>query len=197
VLLTAVVASLSAYVLARFQFRGNQVIYVLYLSGLMIPVNLMVVPLYLIAIRLHLADSLLGLVIIYMTMFLPFSVFVLTSFFRSLPSELADAALVDGCNEFALFWRIMLPLAMPGVITISIFNFLGSWNEYLIALIMILSPEKRTLPLGIYNLVGSAGVRLDWGGLYAGLIVLILPTLLAYILFQRRIESSITLGAFK
>lgn len=197
VILTAIAAALAAYVLARFTFFGNRLIYILFLAGLMIPIHLSLVPLYEVAVKLHLSNSLPGLVIFSSVFCLPFSIFVLTGFFRSLPSELADAALVDGCGEFNLFWRIMLPLGSPGVITVSIFNALYVWNDYLLPLILIVSSDRRTLPLGVMGLSGAAGSSMDWAALYAGLVLLIAPSLLSYFLLQRRIEGSITLGAFK
>ncbi|MFH1928322.1 MAG: carbohydrate ABC transporter permease [Chloroflexota bacterium] len=197
VALTAVTASLAAYVLARFQFPGNRISYMLFLAGLMIPICLTLVPLYELAAKLHMANSLLGLIVISSVFTLPFSVFVLTSFFRSLPSELADAALVDGCGELGVFWRIMLPLGAPGVITTSIFNALYVWNDYLLPLILIVSSNRRTLPLGVMGLSGAAGSSMDWAALYAGLVLLIAPSLVTYLLLQSRIESSITLGALK
>jgi len=197
VLLVALIASLAAYTLGRYQAGWNRPIYYLFLGGMMIPVHLTLIPLFVVANRLHLANNLPGLVVIYATFMLPFSIFVLTSFFRSLPDELADAASIDGCDEFGVFWRIMLPLASPGVITVSLFNFFWVWNEYILALIMITSPQKRTLPLGIYNLVAASTFTVDWGALFAGLSILMAPTLVLFLLIEHRIESGITVGAFK
>lgn len=197
VLLTAFLASLAAYTLGRYEAKWNRPIYYLFLAGMMIPVHLTLIPLFVAANSLHLVDSLPGLIVIFTTFMMPFSIFVLTSFFRSLPGELADAALIDGCDEFGVFWRVMLPLASPGVITVSLFNFFWVWNEYILTLIMITSPEKRTLPLGIYNLAVASTFTLDWGALFAGLTMLMVPTLVIFVFLERRIESGITVGAFK
>ena len=197
VLLTAFLASLAAYTLGRYEAPWNRPIYFLFLAGMMIPVHLTLIPLFVAANSLHLGDSLPGLVVIFTAFMMPFSIFVLTSFFRSLPGELADAALIDGCDEFGLFWRIMLPMASPGVITVSLFNFFWVWNEYILTLIMITSPEKRTLPLGIYNLAVASTFTVDWGALFAGLTILMVPTLAIFVFLERRIENGITVGAFK
>lgn len=197
VLLVALLASLAAYTLGRHEAGWNRGIYYLFLAGMMIPVHLTLIPLFVVANRLRLANSLPGLIVIYATFMLPFSIFVLTSFFRSLPGELADAAVIDGCDELGVFWRIMLPLASPGVITVSLFNFFWVWNEYILALIMITSPERRTLPLGIYNLAVASTMTVDWGALFAGLTILMAPTLVLFLLIEHRIESGITVGAFK
>jgi N-acetylglucosamine transport system permease protein len=197
VLLTDLLACLAAYTLGRYEAGWNRPIYYLFMAGMMIPVHLTLIPLFVVTHRLHLSNSLLGLIVIYSTFMLPFSIFVLTSFFRSLPGELADAAHIDGCDEFGLFWRIMLPLASPGVITVSLFNFFWVWNEYILALIMITSPDRRTLPLGIYNLAVASTFTVDWGALFAGLTILMAPTLTIFLLLERRIESGITVGAFK
>ena len=197
VLLTACLASLAAYTLGRYEAKWNRPIYYLFLVGMMIPLHLTLIPLFVAANSLHLADNLPGLVVIFTAFMMPFSIFVLTSFFRSLPGELADAALIDGCDEFGLFWRIMVPVASPGVITVSLFNFFWVWNEYILTLIMITSPEKRTLPLGIYNLAVASTFTVDWGALFAGLTLLMVPTLIIFVFLERRIESGITVGAFK
>ena len=197
VLLTALLASLAAYTLGRYEAKWNRPIYYLFLVGMMIPVHLTLIPLFVAANSLHLGDNLPGLVIIFTAFMTPFSIFVLTSFFRSLPGELADAALIDGCDEFGLFWRIMAPMASPGIITVSLFNFFWVWNEYILTLIMITSPEKRTLPLGIYNLAVASTFTVDWGALFAGLTLLMVPTLIIFVVLERRIVSGITVGAFK
>lgn len=190
-------SAMVAYVLTRFKFLGNSFVFYYFLGGLMIPTFLGIVPLFLLLKDLHLLDNFIGLILVYIAYSLPFSIFILTPFFKSLPRELAEAAIIDGCSDFSVFWRIMLPLAKPGLITVGIFNFLGIWNEYILALVIISSGELRTLPLGIANLYMVQHYQADWGTLFAGLTIVMVPTLIVYIIFSKKLTSGITLGALK
>ncbi len=190
-------SAMVAYVLTRFRFLGNSFVFYYFLGGLMIPTFLGIVPLFLLLKDLHLLDNFIGLILVYIAYSLPFSIFILTPFFKSLPRELAEAAIIDGCSDFSVFWRIMLPLAKPGLITVGIFNFLGIWNEYILALVIISSGELRTLPLGIANLYMVQHYQADWGTLFAGLTIVMVPTLIVYIIFSKKLTSGITLGALK
>lgn len=190
-------SSMVAYVLTRFRFLGNSFVFYYFLGGLMIPTFLGIVPLFLLLKDLRLLDNFIGLILVYIAYSLPFSIFILTPFFKSLPHELAEAAIIDGCSDFAVFWRIILPLAKPGLITVGIFNFLGIWNEYILALVIISSGELRTLPLGIANLYMVQHYQADWGTLFAGLTIVMVPTLIVYIIFSKKLTSGITLGALK
>lgn len=190
-------SSMVAYVLTRFRFLGNSFVFYYFLGGLMIPTFLGIVPLFLLLKDLHLLDNFIGLILVYIAYSLPFSIFILTPFFKSLPHELAEAAIIDGCSDFSVFWRIILPLAKPGLITVGIFNFLGIWNEYILALVIISSGELRTLPLGIANLYMVQHYQADWGTLFAGLTIVMVPTLIVYIIFSKKLTSGITLGALK
>lgn len=190
-------SAMVAYVLTRFRFLGNSFVFYYFLGGLMIPTFLGIVPLFLLLKDLRLLDNFIGLILVYIAYSLPFSIFILTPFFKSLPRELAEAAIIDGCSDFSVFWRIMLPLAKPGLITVGIFNFLGIWNEYILALVIISSEELRTLPLGIANLYMVQHYQADWGTLFAGLTIVMVPTLIVYIIFSKKLTSGITLGALK
>lgn len=197
-------SAMAAYVLARFRFRGNRALFAMFLSGMTIPVFLAVVPLFMLINRMSipvidvpLLGTRTGLVIIYVAYSLSFTIFVLTGFFRSLPWELAEAAVIDGCSPSQVFWKIMLPLAKPGLATAGIFVFIGLWNEYPLALVLMTDESRHTLPLGIANLATTQKYAADWGALFAGLTVGILPTLLLYVVFQRQIEEGLTAGAVK
>lgn len=207
-------SAMAAYVLARFRFPGNRVLFYTFLSGMTIPVFLAVVPLFILVNQIHLplfsntADgwriavqpllgTRTGLVLVYVAFSLSFTIFVLTGFFRGLPWELAEAAVIDGCNPSQVFWRIMLPLAKPGLATAGIFVFIGLWNEYPLALVLLSDESAHTLPLGIANLTMSQKYQADWGALFAGLTIGVLPTLILYILFQRQIQKGLTAGAVK
>ncbi|NJL71609.1 MAG: carbohydrate ABC transporter permease [Candidatus Competibacteraceae bacterium] len=157
------ISAMASYVLARFRFRGAQGLYLYFISGMMVPAQLLLVPLFFqyawisqagstllapLGYELRLHDSLAGLVLLYIALSLPFTILVLTGFFKSLPGELREAGIIDGCGEYRVFWHVMLPLARPGMVSVAIFNFLGLWNEYLFALVFLNTPEKRTPAAG-------------------------------------------------
>lgn len=187
----------AAYVLSRFPFRGANLITNGFAAGMGVPYQLLLVPLFMLLKRMHLLDSLIGLILVYTGLSLPFTIFLLTGFFRNLPSELEEAAAIDGCTEFGIFWRVMLPLASPGLVAAAIFNFIGLWNEYLLALVLITTSTRQTISLGLYALQGSMQFTADWVGLFAGVVFVMLPTLLIYILMSERVLEGITLGAVK
>lgn len=197
---TLFAAAMAAYVLARFRFPGDRPIFFYFLAGLMVPLQLAIVPLFFQMRGFGLLDSRWGLCIVYVAFGLPFAIFVLTGFFKSLPSTLHEAALVDGAGEFRAFWSIMLPLARPGMITVAIFTFLGTWNEFLLAFMFLSGRDSetlRTLPLGLANITIASQYRSDWGMAFAGLVIIMLPTLIVYILLQKHLTKGITLGAVK
>jgi len=203
-LLILLLSAMAAYVLGRFRFRGNRALFGMFLSGMTIPVFLAIVPLFLLMGKLHipivnvpLLGTRTGLVVVYVAYSLSFTIFVLTGFFRSLPWELAEAAAIDGCTPSQVFWRIMLPLAKPGMATAGIFVFIGLWNEYPLALVLLSDERTHTLPLGIANLTMTQKYAADWGALFAGLTVGVLPTLVLYSIFQRQIQAGLTAGAVK
>ena len=142
-------------------------------------------------------SSLSGLILIYVAFSLPFTILILTGFFKSLPNALRESAILDGASEYTVFWKIMLPLARPGLITAAIFNFLGIWNEYLFALIFVNSPEKKTLPLGLASVSIQAQYKTDFGLLFAGLVIILIPTLITYLVLQKQLTKGITAGALK
>lgn len=183
------IGAMAAYALARFVFRGREIVHTIFISGMMFPVFLGIVPLYLLLSKLNMLDNYFGLITAYVAFSLSFTVFVLTGFFKTLPHELSEAGLIDGCSHFSVFWRIMLPLAKPGLITAGIFNFFGIWNEYPLALVIISSNELRTLPLGIANLLMVEHYETNWGVLFAGLVIVMIPTLIVYLFFQRQITE--------
>lgn len=206
------VSSMASYVLARFSFRGHRFLYLYFLSGMMFPAQLLLVPLFFefgqisgmtsqilapLGLEVNLHNSLFGLILIYIALSVPFTVLVLTGFFKSLPGALRESAIIDGCSEYAAFWHVMLPLARPGLVSAAIFNFLGLWNEYIFALVFVNSPEKKTLPLGLASVSMQAQYKTDFGLMFAGLVIVILPTLLVYGLLQRQLTRGITLGALK
>lgn len=197
-------SAMAGYVLARFKFWGNRLLFGMFLSGMTVPVFLAIVPLFILmsSLRIPIVDIPLlgtrtGLVIVYVAYSLSFTIFVLTGFFRGLPWELAEAAVIDGCTPSQIFWKIMLPLAKPGLATAGIFVFIGLWNEYPLALVLLQDEATHTLPLGIANLTMTQKYAADWGALFAGLTIGVLPTLVLYAFFQRQIQEGLTAGAVK
>jgi N-acetylglucosamine transport system permease protein len=194
---TLLVSSMAAYVLARFEFPGRRILYYLFMAGLMFPVFLALVPLFFLVQDLHMTATYRGLILVYIAYSLPFTIFFLTGFFRTLPSEVAEAALVDGASHYRIFFNIMLPMAAPGLIAMGIFNFLGQWNQFLLPLVLMPDENKYVLSQGLAFLAIKQGYANDYGALFAAMTITMIPTLLVYILFQRRLESGLTAGALK
>jgi N-acetylglucosamine transport system permease protein len=195
--LTMLLGALVAYALARYEFRGNRLIYYTFVAAMFFPVFLALVPLFFVVQQLGLLGTYPGLILVYAAYAVPFTVFFLHAFFRSLPSEIAEAAFLDGCSHGAVFFRVMLPLARPGLTAVGIFNFLGLWNQYLLPLVLNPDPDRYVLAQGLAALSVSQGYRSDWGGLFAGLTIAMLPVLVAYVAFQRHIRAGMTAGAVK
>ncbi len=192
--------SLAAYALARFTNRWLAPVHWLFLAGMMLPVQLSIVPLFFELRWLGLLNSLPGLILVYTANGLPFAVFVLTGFFRGLPASLAEAARLDGCGEIAVFWRVMLPLARPGLVTVAIFQFIGLWKEYFFAFMLLSGAGDgagRTLPLGLANLSMVAQYQGDQAPLFAGVTLATLPLLAVYLVLQKQLIQGVTAGALK
>jgi N-acetylglucosamine transport system permease protein len=196
--LTMLLSTMVAYVLARYEFPGNRVIYYLFAGGLMFPVFLALVPLYFVVRNLGLLHSHLGLILVYAAYAMPFSVFFLTAFFRTLPSPVAEAALIDGCSHSGVFFRVMLPMARPGIVSVALFNVLGLWNQYLLPLVLN-QGDKSTAVLteGLASLAAQQGYASDWSALFAGMVIAMLPVLIVYLVFQRRVRQGFIAGALK
>ena len=195
-----VLGSMAAYALARFYHPLGKAVFWLFLSGLMIPVQLSIIPLFFELRTLGLLNSKLGLILVYTANGLPFAIFILAGFFRSLPRSLYEAAVIDGCGELAAFWRVLLPLARPGLLTVAIFQFIGVWKEYFFAFMLTggdMTHSARTLPLGLANLSITAQYHTDYGMLFAGLVLVTLPILVLYLLLQRHIVKGVSAGALK
>jgi ABC-type glycerol-3-phosphate transport system permease component len=201
VALIVALGATTAYALARFVSPAGRVMFGLLIAGLTIPAQLAIVPLFFELRAAGLLNSRIGLILVYTANGLPFAVFILAGFFRSLPRSLYEAAVVDGCGEFSAFWRVLLPLARPGLVTVAIFQFIGIWKEYFYAF-MLASGDAggsgaRTLPLGLANLSIEAEYHPAYGMLLAGLVLVTLPILVVYLLLQRQIVKGIAAGALK
>ncbi|GAA4437253.1 carbohydrate ABC transporter permease [Actinokineospora soli] len=196
---TMLLGSMAAYVLARYSFRGNRVVYFLFVSGLVFPVFLALVPLFFVVRNLGLLDTHTGLILVYIAYSLPFTVFFLAAFFRTLPDQIAESALLDGASHTRIFFSVMLPMAKPGLVSITIFNVIGQWNQYLLPIVLLSGAveDKWVLTQGIANISTSAGYQADWPALFAALSLTILPALAVYLVFQRQIQAGLTTGALK
>ncbi|AWL41326.1 MULTISPECIES: carbohydrate ABC transporter permease [Streptomyces] len=194
---TLLLGSMAAYVLARFDFPGNRFIYFLFIGGMSFPIILALVPLFFVMNNMGLLNSVHGLILVYIAYSLPFTVFFLTSFFRTLPTSIAEAAMLDGASHTRTFFQVMLPMARPGLISVGIFNFLGQWNQYMLPTVLNTDPDGKVLSQGLVELATSQGYKGDWSGLFAGLVMAMLPVLAAYIVFQRQVVAGLTAGALK
>ncbi|MEO3923124.1 carbohydrate ABC transporter permease [Micromonosporaceae bacterium B7E4] len=196
--LTMLFGATAAYVFARYEFRFRQVFYYLFVGGMMFPVFLALVPLFFVVRNAGLFNTWTGLILVYAAYSLPFTVFFLSAFFRTLPTSVAEAALIDGCGHFRLFFRVMLPMARPGLVSVGIFNFLSQWNQFILPQVLMQGDESKwVLAQGLAALAVSQGYQGDFSGLFAGLTLGMLPVLAVYVLFQRQIQSGLTAGQLK
>jgi N-acetylglucosamine transport system permease protein len=192
-----VLGAMCAYVLARFQFFGNRFIYYLMLAGLTFPIFLAIVPLFFTLQNFGLLNTLPGLTITYVAFALPFTVFFLFSFFKALPGEIAEAAAIDGAGEWSTFFRVMLPMARNGMASVLIFNFLGLWNQFLIPVALNTNVSNYVLSQGMANFASQAGYSVDFGALFAAVVITVTPVLVVYVIFQRQLQGSVTQGTSK
>ena len=196
-LLTLILSAMAAYVFARFRFVGNRFLFYLFLSGMLFPVFLALVPLFSLVNQLGMLNTFHGLILVYVAYSLPFTIFFLTGFFKTLPTELEESAIIDGANPFQVFFKVMLPMASPGLISMGIFNFLGMWNQYVLPLVLISDESKYMLSQGLAFMLFKQFYENDWSALFAALTIIMIPSLIVYITFQRQIQSGITTGALK
>ena len=187
--------ALCAYALARLQFRAKSALLGFILAVGMFPQISVVSPLYLLLRELHLINTFPGLVLPYLTFAMPLTVWLLVGFFRQLPAELEEAAMVDGAGRLRAFWEVIVPLAVPGIATTAILTFVYSWNEFLFALSFTLGPERQTVPVAIALFRGQ--YQVPWGQILAAAVVATLPVTLLVLAFQRRIVQGLTAGAVK
>ncbi|BCJ30050.1 carbohydrate ABC transporter permease [Actinocatenispora sera] len=190
-----VLGAMCSYVLARFKFFGNRAIYYLMLAGLTFPIFLAIVPLFSILKNLSLLNTLTGLIVTYVAFALPFTVFFLHAFFKRLPFDVYEAAQVDGAGEWRTFFQVMLPMARPGLASVAIFNFLGLWNQFLLP--TVLKPDDSVLTQAMSQFQSQAGYAVDFGALFAAVVITVAPVLVVYIIFQRQLRGSVVAGAVK
>ena len=189
--------AMCAYVLARYEFRGSQFIYYGMLAGLTFPIFLAVVPLFQTLRGFGLLNTFPGLIITYVAFALPFTVFFLYAFFKTLPQEVAEAAAIDGAGPWRIFFTIMLPMAKPGMASVAIFNFLGLWNQFLLPIALNTNSANYVLSQGMASFASQAGYSVNFGALFAAVVITVLPVLVIYIIFQRQLQGSVSPGLLK
>lgn len=196
-LLTLVLAIPTAYAIERINLRGSKFLFTLYVSAMMIPMVLGWIPLFFLLSEINLLDNIYGLAIVYAVSQLPFTIFVLTSFMSTIPKSLEEAAAIDGMSPYRILWKIITPLSMSGIITVTIMNAIQFWNEYFMALIFLQTEGNYTLALAIDYISSEAQYTNAWGTLFASLVIAIVPVIVLYAIFQKRIAKGMTEGAIK
>lgn len=194
-LLTVVASSLLAYAFARLRFRGKEILFYVLLVGMMIPPVMLILPQFLVAKELHLLNNLWGLVLVYVAMNLSMQTFLLRGFFEDIPKDLEDAVLIDGGTRWTIYWRIVMPLARPGLAVVAIFTFLYSWDEFPWAHVAIQETSKRTLPIAIALFQNQHLTQ--WGMVFAASIVALIPVLVVFVVFQRQFIEGISTSGLK
>ncbi|MDJ0924788.1 MAG: carbohydrate ABC transporter permease [Acidimicrobiia bacterium] len=195
VVLATGTAVFAAYALGRYKFRGSTFLSIFFLSGLLLPFRLAIMPLFLLLESLGLIDSRIGLVLVYAATGVPFSVFILSSYFRQLPVELTEAARIDGAGEFKIFGRVMLPLVRPALATVAVFQFVPLWNDFFFPLVLLRSTSKWTLPVGMTRFFGE--FQSDWSTLFAGILITLLPLVILFLIATKQIIAGLTAGIGK
>lgn len=196
VIISTVVAGLAALAVSRLRFRFRTSVLVLVLVVQMVPLEALVIPLFIMMTQAGLYDTLISLIIAYITFALPFAIWMLKGFYDAIPTDLEEAAMVDGCGRVGAYWRILVPLVAPGLVATSIFAFIEAWNEFLLALTFLQDNSKFTLPIALNEFIGIEG-QTSWGPLMAASVVFTLPVLVFFILVQRRLAGGLVQGAIK
>lgn len=196
--LIVLISAPAAYVLSKKTFLGKKLTLNSFVIGMSIPQVMLIIPIYIWFVKTEMIGHISTLIILYTTLNVPYTVFFLTSFFSTVPSSLAEAAMMDGCTENKAMWKIMIPMASPGIITVTIFNFMNIWNEYFIALIFANGNDKiRTLSMGLQNMITSMTYSGDWAGLFASIMIVFMPTFILYLFLSEKIVAGITGGGVK
>jgi len=194
---TIVLSTLAGFGFSRFSFRGKNVLFVMILATLMIPFQSILIPLFLILTNLKLHNTLFGLALVYITFQLPFGVFIMRNTFDTVPREIEEAALLDGCSSLTMLYRVMLTIVRPGIITVGIYAFLNAWNEFLAALIFMTRESMFTLPILLVTVRSGYYGAIDWGALQAGVTITIIPCVVIFLLLQRYYMRGLMGGALK
>ena len=195
VLVSLALAFLAALAAARYRFSGRALLIIMLIVIQMVPLEALIIPIYLTLDRAGQTDRLAGIIVTYLTFVLPFSIWTLRGFIVNIPEELEEAAMVDGCTRAGAFRRILFPLVAPGLVATAVFSFILVWNDYLIAYVLLRSPEKQTLGIWLASFTTNHGT--EWGAVMAGSTLFAIPAVLFFLLVQRRVVSGLTAGAVK
>lgn len=195
VIVLAIVSTLAAYALSRFRFKGNKFLTVFFMLGMMVPIHTVLVPVSYLIGALNLKNNIFALVLIYVAFNLPFSIMVISNYMKGVSISLEEAALIDGASYFQIYRHVMLPLSMPAIATVSIFNFLGAWNNILFPLLFINDKKLKPIALGLLNFNGERGS--EYGILMAAIVITVAVPLILYLLFQEKVEGGLAAGAVK
>ncbi|MCF1741992.1 carbohydrate ABC transporter permease [Paradevosia shaoguanensis] len=193
--LIIVLGTMAAYAIGRYEFRGSGFILMFFLAGLTLPLKLAIIPLFILMRDFGILNNQLSLILVYVAMGLPTTVFILTGFIRTLPNELEDAARMDGASELRIMWSVMLPLVRPAMVIAAIQNVVPIWNDFFFPLVFIQNDDLKTLPQGLTSFMGE--YTTDWGVLFAGLTLSAAPIILIYIVLSRQFINGMTAGAVK
>ena len=191
-ILNLTITATAAYAMSRFKFRGKIIFAMYLLIFYMIPGTLLLIGMFVMLARLHLVNNWIGLIFIYAVGGIPLSTWWLKGYFNSIPIEIEEAAMVDGCNRLEALWRVVLPLSVPGVVAVGIFQFVGSWNEFMMALTIIQNPKLQLLPVQIVNFMGAQ--RIEWGPVMAFSVIVAIPAVILFAIAQRGIVSGMMSG---
>ena len=195
VILTSLISTMAAYALARFDFKLNKVLVIVFMLGMMVPMHTILVPVSYIIGLFNLKNNIFALVLVYVAFNLPFSIMVTITFMKGVNRSLEEAAIIDGASYFQIYSKIMIPLTLPAISTISIFNFMGAWNNILFPLLFINDKRLRPISLGLLNFSGERGS--EYGLMMAGIVITVAVPLAIYLLFQEKVESGLAAGAVK
>ena len=195
--LLIVVCAPAAYVLARFTFLGNKMVKTSFVAAMSLPQIMIILPLLSITTTLHLTGSRVLLIFLYVAINIPYTTTFLINFFATLSTAYEEAAAIDGCTPIKTFWQVMFPLAQPGIITVSIFNFLNVWNEYFMSLVFASTDSKRSVGVGLFTIISAMKQNGDYGALFAAVMIVFLPTFLLYLFLSEKIIAGVTGGGVK
>lgn len=192
---SALIGALASYILAKFKFKGKGFVYLLFIAGMMVPIQTVIIPLAVTFGKLGIVDNFPVLVLLYSAFCLSMTVFIVTGYMKGLPDELEEAAVMDGADPVIIFFRIILPLSMPSLVSASIFNFVSAWNNLLFPLVFISKDNMKTISIGLLSFFGA--YTSDYGAVMAAIGVSIIPPIIMYILLQEKMEKGLTAGAVK
>jgi multiple sugar transport system permease protein len=193
--LSVIVSALGGYAFARFAFKGKNLLISIILGLFMIPVVINIIPLYILLANLGLLNSLLALVLTFQILIIPLNIFLLKNYFETIPKELEEAALIDGCSKMRAFWHIIVPISMPGFLIAAILSFRFSWNEFVLPIVLSNRPDVMVFQVALYQFISL--YRIDWGYLTAGINIALIPVVVLMLFFQKRMIRGLTLGAVR